>query len=217
MSKPWNGVLTATATPFKADLSIDYDKYAEHVSWLAANGTHGVIPNGSLGEYQVLTQEERSKMVEVAIAAAPKGFNVVPGVAAYGAVESRRWAEHAQKAGAAPWDDLVWQDFHVAVYRDRFPVTQGHLLFVPKYNTPGVIADALRDAVEMGERMVASGECEGYNVGINQGRTAGQTVMYPHVHLIPRRTGDCADPTGGVRGVIFGQQNYKATGYQQPE
>ena len=100
MSKPWNGVLTATATPFKADLSIDYDKYAEHVSWLAANGTHGVIPNGSLGEYQVLTQEERSKMVEVAIAAAPKGFNVVPGVAAYGAVESRRWAEHAQKAGA---------------------------------------------------------------------------------------------------------------------
>jgi diadenosine tetraphosphate (Ap4A) HIT family hydrolase len=40
--------------------------------------------------------------------------------------------------------------------------------------------------------------------------------MYPHVHLIPRRTGDCADPTGGVRGVIFGQQNYKATGYQQP-
>ena len=100
MSKPWNGVLTATATPFKSDLSIDYDKYAEHVAWLAANGTHGVIPNGSLGEYQVLTSEERSKMVEVAIAAAPQGFNVVPGVAAYGAVESRKWAEHAQKAGA---------------------------------------------------------------------------------------------------------------------
>ena len=57
MTNPWNGVLTATATPFKADLSIDYDKYAEHVAWLAANGTHGVIPNGSLGEYQVLTAE----------------------------------------------------------------------------------------------------------------------------------------------------------------
>ena len=124
--------------------------------------------------------------------------------------------EQAQEQKIAPWDDIVWEDFHVAVYRDRYPVTRGHLLFVPKYNTPGVIADALRDAVEMGERMVASGECEGYNVGINQGRTAGQTVMYPHVHLIPRRTGDCADPTGGVRGVIFGQQNYKAAGYQQP-
>lgn len=59
---------------------------------------HGVIPNGSLGEYQVLTAEERAKMVEVAVAAAPKGFSVVPGVAAYGAAESRKWAEHAQKA-----------------------------------------------------------------------------------------------------------------------
>ena len=100
MTNPWNGVLTATATPFKSDLSVDYDKYAEHVAWLAANGTHGVIPNGSLGEYQVLTAEERAKMVEVAVAAAPKGFSVVPGVAAYGAAESRKWAEHAQTAGA---------------------------------------------------------------------------------------------------------------------
>ena len=100
MTNPWNGVLTATATPFTSDLAVDYDKYAEHVAWLAANGTHGVIPNGSLGEYQVLTAEERAKMVEVAVAAAPKGFSVVPGVAAYGAAESRKWAEHAQKAGA---------------------------------------------------------------------------------------------------------------------
>jgi ATP adenylyltransferase len=124
--------------------------------------------------------------------------------------------DQAIEDGIAPWTELVDEDFHVAIYRDRYPVTHGHLLFVPKYNTAGVIADALRDALETGERMVASGECEGYNVGINQGRTAGQTVMYPHVHLIPRRTGDCADPTGGVRGVIFGQQNYKAAGYQQP-
>ena len=100
MTNPWNGVLTATATPYKSDLSIDYDKYAEHVSWLAENGTHGVIPNGSLGEYQVLTHEERAKIVEVAVAASPAGFNVVPGVAAYGAAESCKWAEQAMKAGA---------------------------------------------------------------------------------------------------------------------
>ena len=124
--------------------------------------------------------------------------------------------DEAIRDGIAPWTELVDEDFHVAIYRDRYPVTRGHLLFVPKYNTAGVIGDALRDALETGERMVADGECEGYNVGINQGRTAGQTVMYPHVHLIPRRTGDCADPTGGVRGVIFGQQNYKAAGYKQP-
>ena len=92
--------------------------------------------------------------------------------------------DEAIRDGIAPWTELVDEDFHVAIYRDRYPVTRGHLLFVPKYNTPGVIADALRDALETGERMVADGECEGYNVGINQGRTAGQTVMYPHVHFI---------------------------------
>ncbi len=47
--KPWQGILTATATPFKNDLSIDFDKYAEHVVWLASFGHLGVIPNGSLG------------------------------------------------------------------------------------------------------------------------------------------------------------------------
>jgi 4-hydroxy-tetrahydrodipicolinate synthase len=99
--KPWQGILTATATPFKNDLSIDFDKYAEHVVWLASFGHLGVIPNGSLGEYQVLTSEERSKMVTTAIAAAPKGFHVVPGVAAYGAKEARTWAEQAASAGAS--------------------------------------------------------------------------------------------------------------------
>jgi len=100
MTKPWHGIITATATPFTANLEVDYDKYAEHVKWLAANGTHGVVPNGSLGEYQVLTSEERGKILETAIAAAPAGFNVVAGVGAYGASESRRWAEHAAEHGA---------------------------------------------------------------------------------------------------------------------
>jgi diadenosine tetraphosphate (Ap4A) HIT family hydrolase len=124
--------------------------------------------------------------------------------------------EIACKNGTAPWDDIVEQDFHVAIFRDRYPVTPGHLLFVPKYNTPAVIDDAMRDAMNWGQRMVDAGECDGFNVGINQGRAAGQTVMYPHVHLIPRRTGDCADPTGGVRGVISNQQNYKTTAYKKP-
>lgn len=99
--KPWQGILTATATPFKKDLSIDFDKYAEHVKWLASFGHLGVIPNGSLGEYQVLTKEERSEMVRCAISAAPQGFHVVPGVAAYGAFEARTWAEQAAESGAS--------------------------------------------------------------------------------------------------------------------
>jgi len=100
ITKPWHGILTATATPFNADLSVNFDKYAEHVQWLAANGTHGVVPNGSLGEYQVLTSEERAKVLQTAIEAAPRGFSVVAGVGAYGAVESRKWAEHAAELGA---------------------------------------------------------------------------------------------------------------------
>ena len=100
MTKPWHGILTATATPFNHDLEINFAKYAEHVQWLAANGTHGVVPNGSLGEYQVLTNEERAKVLETAIEAAPAGFHVVAGIGAYGASESRKWAEHAATLGA---------------------------------------------------------------------------------------------------------------------
>jgi diadenosine tetraphosphate (Ap4A) HIT family hydrolase len=124
--------------------------------------------------------------------------------------------EDAQAKKIAPWDNLVWEDFHIAVFRDRFPVTPGHLLFVPKYNTPGCISDALSSALFEGNRLVDNQECEAYNIGLNMGVAAGQTVMWPHVHLIPRRTGDCSDPTGGVRGVIFSQQNYKTDGYVHP-
>ena len=124
----------------------------------------------------------------------------------------------AQDAGVAPWDLEVDRltDYHVAVFQDRYPVAPGHLLFVPQYNTDAVISDCFETAMREGRRMVAAGECDAFNIGINCGEAAGQTVMYPHVHLIPRQLGDCADPVGGVRGVIAGQANYKAAGYQQP-
>jgi diadenosine tetraphosphate (Ap4A) HIT family hydrolase len=124
--------------------------------------------------------------------------------------------ESAQAQGIAPWDDKVWEDFHVVVFRDRFPVAHGHLLFVPREDTPGLIREAFASALFEGNRIVDAGECEAFNIGINMGPAAGQTVMYPHVHLIPRRTGDCADPVGGVRGVIAGQANYKTEQYQRP-
>ena len=116
--------------------------------------------------------------------------------------------DDARAAGVAPWDQKVFED--------RYPVTAGHLLFVPTYNTLTVINDAFETALRYGERMVRLGECDGYNIGFNSGTSAGQTVMYPHVHLIPRRTGDCADPVGGVRGVIPGQANYKVARYRLP-
>ncbi|WP_088318179.1 dihydrodipicolinate synthase family protein [Kineosporia sp. R_H_3] len=103
-TKPWHGVTVATALPFTSrdgdDLAVDHDAYAEHVRWLAANGCQGVVPNGSLGEYQTLTTDERAAVVRTAVEAAPEGFSVIPGIAAYGARESRLWAEQAKDAGA---------------------------------------------------------------------------------------------------------------------
>jgi len=117
--------------------------------------------------------------------------------------------EEAQRLGIAPWNDVVREDFHVVVYRDRYPVTEGHLLFVPKYTANGVIEDCFADALKWGQAQVNSGEWNGFNIGINWGEAAGQTVMYPHVHLIPRRKGDMEDPRGGVRHVIPERGNYR--------
>ncbi|MFD1524177.1 dihydrodipicolinate synthase family protein [Pseudonocardia yunnanensis] len=104
-TRPWHGVLVATALPLRPSesgvLAPDFDTFAEHVAWLAAEGCQGVTPNGSLGEYQTLTPEERARVVTTAVAAAPEGFTVMPGVAAYGAGEARRWAEQAAEAGCA--------------------------------------------------------------------------------------------------------------------
>jgi len=96
--RPWHGVLVATALPFREDLTVDFAAFAEHCAWLVANGCDGVTPNGSLGEYQVLTEAERAKVVETAVAAVG-GERVMPGVAAYGSAEARRWAEQARDAG----------------------------------------------------------------------------------------------------------------------
>ncbi|MFB8758237.1 dihydrodipicolinate synthase family protein [Streptomyces sp. NPDC059852] len=98
--RPWHGVLVATALPLDDDLRVDHGRYAEHCAWLVENGCDGVVPNGSLGEYQVLTPEERAKVVETAVKAVG-GARVMPGVAAYGSAEARRWAEQARDAGCA--------------------------------------------------------------------------------------------------------------------
>ncbi len=97
--RPWHGVLVATALPLREDLSIDYDAYATHCAWLIEEGCDAVVPNGSLGEYQTLTNEERATVVDVAVSAVGAD-RVIPGVGAYGSGESQRWAQYAAEAGA---------------------------------------------------------------------------------------------------------------------
>lgn len=109
-----------------------------------------------------------------------------------------------------PWgtDSLVAEDFHVRIHRDRSPVSPGHLLFVPRYNTTLILSEAFNTAFRYGRHRVNIGEWAGFNIGMNYGTAAGQTVAWPHIHLIPRYEGDVADPTGGVRNVIPGKGNY---------
>ena len=99
--KPWHGVLVANPVALDEKLEVDFDRYAGHIGWLAQSGCDGITPNGSLGEYQSLTAEERGRLVMTAMEAAPDGFSVIPAVGAYGSRESVRWAEQAAEAGAA--------------------------------------------------------------------------------------------------------------------
>ena len=95
------------------------------------------------------------------------------------------------------------------VYKDKYPVTEGHLLFVPKEEDWEHLAKCYKAAYQWGYDWVQKGYCDAYNIGQNVGAEAGQSIMYAHVHLIPRRKSDMDDPTGGVRHAIPGRGNYK--------
>ncbi|GAB1823203.1 dihydrodipicolinate synthase family protein [Herbidospora sp. RD11066] len=100
MIRPWHGIMVATALPFTGDLTVDHDAYAAHCRRLVDEGCDGVVPNGSLGEYQTLTPDERARVVRTAVEAVG-GDRVMPGVAAYGSREALAWAEQARDAGCA--------------------------------------------------------------------------------------------------------------------
>jgi 4-hydroxy-tetrahydrodipicolinate synthase len=127
---PWHGVLVATALPLREDLSVDYDAYAAHCAWLIAEGCDGVVPNGSLGEYQTLTPGERSQVVRTAVDAIGAD-RVIPGVAAYGAAEARRWTEDAADAGC-PAVLLLPPN----AYRAGVPAVRAHYAEVARAGVP---------------------------------------------------------------------------------
>src|SRR4051812_15317800 len=100
------GVIVAAALPYREDrnapagLAVDYDRYAEHCDWLIESGCRGVGPNGSLGEYSSLTDEERRRVARTAIAAVRGRGVVVAGVHGPGSHQARHWAELAAEDGA---------------------------------------------------------------------------------------------------------------------
>jgi diadenosine tetraphosphate (Ap4A) HIT family hydrolase len=98
---------------------------------------------------------------------------------------------------------------------DRYPVSPGHALILPKRHVESFFQTTSNECgamlallTETRLRTEAKLAPDGYNIGINVGKAAGQTVMHVHMHLIPRYLGDMENPRGGVRGVIPARQSY---------
>ena len=119
--------------------------------------------------------------------------------------------ERALDNKIAPWTQIEYRTKSFWVFKDAYPVSEGHLLFVPTFEKSDNLYDCFKAAYKFGYDGIIDGKWDAFNVGQNCGEAAGQTVMYPHVHMIPRRKGDVEDPRGGVRHVIPNK------GYYTPE
>ena len=99
---------------------------------------------------------------------------------------------------------------------DTFPVTHGHTLIIPRRHVSDYLGlwqpevNAIRDLELRTVQELRDDDptISGFNIGSNSGQSAGQTILHCHVHVIPRRDGDVAEPRGGVRGVIPSKQGY---------
>ncbi len=118
-----------------------------------------------------------------------------------------------------PAERIVFQNELAIAFYDGYPVSEGHALVIPKRHVAdywGLTAaereachnllDVLRKSIQQKDPLVT-----GFNIGLNAGASAGQTVFHCHFHLIPRRDGDVPNPRGGVRHVIPGKGHYKSS------
>lgn len=102
------------------------------------------------------------------------------------------------------------------VFRDGYPVTEGHTLIIPKRHVSDYFdlhqpeLNAINQLLHKHKEKLQEEDktITGFNVGVNCGEDAGQSIFHVHVHLIPRRKGDMKDPKGGVRGVLPEKQKY---------
>jgi len=109
---------------------------------------------------------------------------------------------------------LLENNFSYAIY-DKFPVSKGHILIIPKQHNSNYFDLSLEEQKESlillnNAKKILEKEFkpDGYNIGININKDAGQTIWHAHIHLIPRYNGDVEEPRGGVRGVIPFKKNY---------
>lgn len=114
-----------------------------------------------------------------------------------------------------PQDRIILSNSFGLVIRDGFPISLGHTLIIPTRHVGSffLLEDKERQALlalldEAKMQLDQEYQPEGYNIGINDGATAGQTVMHLHIHLIPRYDGDSEDPRGGVRWIFPDKADY---------
>ena len=112
-------------------------------------------------------------------------------------------------------DKIIYQDSSWFAVYDNYPVSKGHVLLIPKRHVKTYFE---LNYVELASVGVNIGIVKrildkkfnptGYNIGINCGESAGQTIPHCHIHIIPRYDGDVEDPRGGVRGCIPEKMKY---------
>jgi len=114
-------------------------------------------------------------------------------------------------------DKILTENELAYACRDFFPVTKGHVLIIPKRHVPDYfelgqaeinactsLLNEQKEVVLRDDKLVT-----GFNIGVNIGEAAGQTIMHCHIHLFPRRPGDVNDPVGGVRNTFPGKGDYR--------
>ena len=102
------------------------------------------------------------------------------------------------------------------VVKDKYPVTKGHLLFIPKRHVEDYFGlyqpelNSFNNLLVKHKKLIMkrNKDVTGFNIGMNNGEDAGQTIYHCHIHLIPRRKGDIKNPRGGIRGVIPEKKEY---------
>jgi len=106
-------------------------------------------------------------------------------------------------------DEILIERPLAVARRDTYPVNKGHTLIIPRRHVVSFFdaTDEERNAmtallVETRALLDREHDPDGYNIGINDGRAAGQTIMHLHIHIVPRYVGDKADPRGGIRALF---------------
>lgn len=112
-------------------------------------------------------------------------------------------------------DRIIFKNDFYFIIKDAFPVSPGHLLIISKnvrkdyFDLSPVEVMELHSVIEIAKGIIETEhKPDGYNIGMNCGVSAGQTVFHFHCHLIPRYTGDMENPRGGVRHCVAGKGYY---------